>query len=81
MPEILEEFSPEDGNPSGQVADTAKVTLARGDPSVKERRIHGWMLWARDRGIPGWVVLPSKGRQWILTGRGVGAPVLQAWRH
>ena len=37
MPEILEEFFPEDGNHSGQVADTAQTASAKGRPSLKEK--------------------------------------------
>jgi hypothetical protein len=37
VPEILEEFFPEDGNHSGQGGDTAQTTSAKGRPSLKER--------------------------------------------
>jgi hypothetical protein len=37
VPEILEEFFPEDGGHSGQAADTAQTTSAKGRPSLKEK--------------------------------------------
>jgi hypothetical protein len=37
VPEILEEFFPEDGGHSGQAADTVQATSAKGRPSLKDR--------------------------------------------
>jgi len=37
VPEILEEFYPEDNSISGQAADTAQIASASGRPSLKER--------------------------------------------
>jgi hypothetical protein len=37
VPEILEEFFPEDGNQSGQAADTVQNTSAKGRPSLKDK--------------------------------------------
>ena len=37
VPEILEEFFPEDGIHSGQAGDTAQTTSAKGRPSLKEK--------------------------------------------
>jgi hypothetical protein len=37
VPEILEEFFPEENNHSGQAVDTAQTTSAKGRPSLKEK--------------------------------------------
>jgi hypothetical protein len=37
VPEILEEFFPEDGSHSGQAEDTVQTTSAKGRPSLKDR--------------------------------------------
>jgi hypothetical protein len=37
VPEILEEFFPEDGSDYGQAGDTAQTTTAKGRPSLKEK--------------------------------------------